>query len=303
MGWRATRREFLGRAGAASLVALAGPPGSAPAWRRAHRRRGALARRLRGTLVLPGQAGYAAAKAIYNPRLDIAPRAIAFCETPGDVAQVIAFARARRWPVAARSGRHSFAGLFEHARDRGRRLAHASCPLRPGLGRPCGRGRGQLAGRLRRGSCSDTGSPCRSATCPTVGIAGLALGGGFGHLVRRAGLLCDSLEAVDLVLADGRRVRASARSAPDLFWASRGGGGGNFGVATEFTFRTLAAVPLTTFSLSFPWARAGGGARRVAADAAAGPRPAGRRPLPGAQVAWPGGPTAHGDGERAVLRQ
>jgi FAD/FMN-containing dehydrogenase len=252
-----TRREFLGRAGAASLLALtvadrsalltdaAGPPTTQ-----------ALARRLRGVLVLPGQGGYAAAKALYNPRLDIAPRAIAFCRTPGDVAEALAFARARRWPIAARSGRHSFAG---YSNTRG--IVADVSPMRHVLYDPASGlvriGAGANLRDVYEGLVLRHGVALPTGTCPTVGVAGLALGGGFGHLMRHAGLLCDSLEAVDLVLADGRRVRASARSAPDLFWACRGGGGGNFGVATEFTFRTLAAAPLTTFSLGFAWAGAG----------------------------------------------
>ncbi len=252
-----TRREFLGRAGAASLVALtaadrAGLLADAaglPTTR-------ALARRLRGALVLPGQGGYAAAKALYNPRLDIRPRAIAFCQTPGDVAEVLAFARARGWPVAARSGRHSFAG---YSNTRG--IVADVSPMRHVLyDRASGLVRIGAGANLRDvydGLVRRHGVALPTGTCPTVGIAGLALGGGFGHLMRHAGLLCDSLEAVDLVLADGRRVRASTRSAADLFWACRGGGGGNFGVATEFTFRTLAAAPVTTFSLDFAWAGAG----------------------------------------------
>ncbi|MCA1690223.1 MAG: FAD-dependent oxidoreductase, partial [Actinobacteria bacterium] len=105
-----TRRELLGRAAAgASALALGEPllPRAAAAAVPSTR---SLARGLHGSLVLPGQPGYPAAKAIYNPRLDIAPRAIAFCRTAGDVSRVIGFARARHWPIAARSGRHSFAG-------------------------------------------------------------------------------------------------------------------------------------------------------------------------------------------------
>ncbi|HEU0316034.1 MAG TPA: FAD-dependent oxidoreductase, partial [Solirubrobacteraceae bacterium] len=252
-----TRREFLGRAGAASLVALTAADRTGllaeaaglPTTR-------ALARRLRGALVLPGQGGYGAAKALYNPRLDIPPRAIAFCQTPGDVAEVLAFARARGWPVAARSGRHSFAG---YSNTRG--IVADVSPMRQVLyDRSSGLVRIGAGANLRdvyEGLVLRHGVALPTGTCPTVGIAGLALGGGFGHLMRHAGLLCDSLEAVDLILADGRRVRASARSAADLFWACRGGGGGNFGVATEFTFRTLAAGPVTTFSLDFAWAGAG----------------------------------------------
>jgi FAD/FMN-containing dehydrogenase len=248
-----TRRELLGRAAAgAGLLALGEPllplaaAAAAPSTR-------SLARGLHGSLVLPGQPGYAAAKAIYNPRLDIPPRAIAFCRTASDVSRVIGFARARHWPISARSGRHSFAG---YCNTRG--IVADVSPMRHVLFDPATRtvriGAGANLRDIYEGLVVRHGVALPTGTCPTVGVAGLALGGGFGRLMRRAGLLCDSLEAVEMVLADGRRVRASGHSAPDLFWASRGGGGGNFGVATEFTFRTQPAAPVTTFSLSFPWA-------------------------------------------------
>jgi len=108
MGERHTRRQFVRRGSAAVLVAASTPAllaGSAPAATTAE-----LGRRLRGSLVIPRDAGWDAARALRNPRLDVAPRAIAFCETTDDVAQVVRFARARGWPVAGRGGRHSFAG-------------------------------------------------------------------------------------------------------------------------------------------------------------------------------------------------
>jgi FAD/FMN-containing dehydrogenase len=248
-----TRRELLGSAGAVSLLALGGPLGVAAAAAPTTR---TLGRRLRGTLVLPGQPAYAAAKALANPRLDIPPRAIAFCASASDVADVIAFARARRWPLAARSGRHSFAG---YSNTRGivadvSRLRHVLYDGRTGTVRI---GAGANLQDIYEGLVLRHGVALPLGTCPTVGVAGLTLGGGFGHLVRRAGLLCDNLLAVELVLADGRHVRASSGTNADLFWACRGGGGGNFGIATEFTFRTLPAAPVTTFSLAFAWAGAG----------------------------------------------
>jgi FAD/FMN-containing dehydrogenase len=95
-----------------------------------------------------------------------------------------------------------------------------------------------------------------AGSCPTVGIAGLALGGGVGVLGRSYGLTADRLQRVELVTADGTLHRADSGTDSDLYWSSRGGGGGNFGVATSFTVSTVPAPAVTTFSLSWPWAAA-----------------------------------------------
>ena len=101
-------------------------------------------------------------------------------------------------------------------------------------------------------------------SCPTVGIAGLALGGGIGVFGRKYGLTRDNLRAVSLVTADARHVRADALDHSDLWWASRGGGGGNFGVATSFTFDVHPMPEVTLFTLQFPWDAATDRARRLA---------------------------------------
>lgn len=88
-------------------------------------------------------------------------------------------------------------------------------------------------------------------SCPTVGIAGLTLGGGIGVLTRKFGLTCDQLVSARAVTADGEIRTLSAESEPDLFWAIRGVGGGNFCIATEFTFTTAPATDLTVFTVDY----------------------------------------------------
>jgi hypothetical protein len=102
-----------------------------------------------------------------------------------------------------------------------------------------------------------------------TGIGGLTLGGGMGWLTRQAGLACDNLESVEIVVADGRVLRASAEENPDLFWAVRGGGG-NFGVVTEFEYRLHEVGPMIQFALLFWEVERGTEALRAIREAVAG---------------------------------
>src|SRR5258707_114470 len=91
-----------------------------------------------------------------------------------------------------------------------------------------------------------------SGSCPTVGTAGLTLGGGLGADARRSGLTCDALVSASIVLPSGELITASPDDHADLFWALRGGGGGNFGVVTSFTFRTFPVTDRDVVALVFP---------------------------------------------------
>ncbi len=253
MGERHTRRQFVRRGSAAALAVAAAPAlltAAAPAATTAE-----LRRRLHGTLVTPRDPGWPLARALYNPRLDVTPRAIAFCASSADVSQVVRFARSRGWPVAARGGRHSFAGysnapggivadlsrLDAVELDRDRRVVRV--------------GGGANVLDVFRDLVVAHGLVLPVGTCPTVGIAGLTLGGGFGRLMRRAGVTADSLRAATVVLADGRVVRCSEKTRPDLFWALRGGGAG-YAIITQMRFAAVAAAEPIAFTLSYPWAQA-----------------------------------------------
>lgn len=257
MDQRHTRRRFLRRSGAA--FAAAGAPAllsaAAPAAPRPATTTAELRGRLRGTLLTPLDHGWFAARSLWNPRLDVSPRAIAFCETAGDVAEVVRFARRRGWPVAARGGRHSFGGYGNAAGgvvadvsrldavrlDRGRHTATI--------------GGGANVLDVYSGLVLAHGMALPAGTCPSVGIGGLTIGGGFGRLMRRYGLTADSLRSATVVLADGRVVRCAADRRADLFWALRGGGAG-FGVVTELRFAVRRPSDPISFTLTFPWARA-----------------------------------------------
>ena len=275
-----SRRQFLRDLGigaaAATLAACSGPgkrsasgstapppsgpppPGPAPSppaspgppdW-------AALRSRLRGTLTLPGDPGYAAAARGYNPLFDAnQPAAVAACAGPSDVQACLAAASAARIPVAARSGGHSYAGFSAPPGGLVVDLAPmAAIDLHPDGTATVGAG----ARLIDVYNVLGTAGRCLpGGSCPTVGIAGLTLGGGVGVLTRQLGLTIDHLVSAAAVTPDGVQRTASAGSEPDLFWALRGGGGGNGAVVTSFTFSTVPAPTLAVSSTSYPAGSAG----------------------------------------------
>ncbi len=194
-----------------------------------------LTARLRGELVQPADPGYAAACKVYNGMIDRHPRLIARCVDAGDVVAAVNFARTHGLALAIRGGGHNGGGLgivddglvIDLSRMRGVRVD------------PEGR-TARVAGGCVYGDVDHAthafGLATPSGVISTTGVGGLTLGGGIGHLSRKYGLAIDNVIEVDVVLADGSLVTASAHKNADLFWAVRGGGG-NFGVVTSFLFR------------------------------------------------------------------
>jgi FAD/FMN-containing dehydrogenase len=253
-----TRRELLLR-GAAAFAAASAPGllGGGPVLAAAPPANSIaeLRRRLRGPVLRPTDAGWGDAKALWNPRLEVSPRAIAFCETVGDVSEVVRFARHRGWPVAARGGRHSFAG---YSNAIGGIVADVSRidAVTLDRDRPIVRvGGGANVLDVYRELVVGHAMALPVGTCPTVGVCGLTLGGGFGRLMRRHGVTADSLRAATVVLADGRVVQCSESQRSDLFWALRGGGAG-YGVVTELRFAVRRPSDPLAFTLTFAWERA-----------------------------------------------
>ena len=206
-------------------------------------------------LLRPGQAGYPRARLLFDPRFDYQrPAGVAYCRTPADVALCLSFVRRFGMPVAARSGGHSYAGwsvtsglVVDVTEMNSFRLGPGGRSVTVGTGLHLIDFYHRLAGH---------GLAVPAGSCPTVGVAGLTLGGGVGVLGRAYGLTCDNLEAVQVVTADGSILDADASHHGDLYWACRGGGGGNFGVATSLTFRTHRLARLVLFFLSWPWPQA-----------------------------------------------
>jgi FAD/FMN-containing dehydrogenase len=210
---------------------------------------------LRGELITPGQAGYDAARRLWNPSFDRKPALIVRCAGAADVRQAVSFAAAHGLLTAVRGGGHSLSG--QSCCDGG--LVVDVSPMRAVEVDPIAKlarvEAGALLGELDRESLA-FGLATPVGTWADTGVAGLTLGGGVGRIGRRFGLTCDNLTALELVTADGRWQRASATENPDLFWALRGGGG-NYGVVTLFVFRLHAVEPMMFGgSISYPLADA-----------------------------------------------
>jgi len=202
-----------------------------------------------GAVLAPGDDGYDAARALWNGDIDRRPTAIAQCATAEHVAAALTYAREQDMEVAVRGGGHSFAG---HGVCEDGLMIDLS-PMRTVA----------IDGSARRARCSggttwaelDAAAQAHGLAVPGgvishTGVAGLTLGGGVGWLTRRAGLSCDNLLSARVVTADGRIITASADEHPDLHWALRGGGG-NFGVVTEFDFALHEVGPLVQLGLFF----------------------------------------------------
>jgi hypothetical protein len=190
---------------------------------------------LRGNLIEPNDPGYEAARKVYNRMIERRPRLIARCADVADVMAAVKFGREENLLVAIRGGGHNACGLG--VCDDG--LVIDLSPMNYVHVDPKKKTVLVGGGALWRDVDHAThpfGLAVPSGIISTTGVAGLALGGGLGYLTRRHGLTIDNLLAVEMVLADGRLVTASAKENADLFWAVRGGGG-NFGVVTSFLFK------------------------------------------------------------------
>ena len=218
-----------------------------------------LQKAIRGHVFRAHDADFAAVAHVFNTRFDhILPQAVARPVDGTDVRNAIRFTAARGVRVRARSGGHSYAGystlangiVLDLRRLNAVRFDKPSGLVTVGAG-------AQLidlyAGLAPHGVVVPGGS------CPSVGVAGVTLGGGFGLASRHLGLTIDSLHSVKIVTADGHLRTVDQHSDPDLFWAVRGGGGGNFGIVTQFVFRTHPVPARSTyFQVRWPWPSANG---------------------------------------------
>jgi len=217
-----------------------------------------------GNVMVPSSEGYEDARALWNGDIDRKPAVIAQCRTADEVASALEFGREEGLEIAVRGGGHNFAG---HG------VCHAGLmidlsPMRdvqvdPGARRArCG---GGTTWAELDAATQVHGLATPGGVISHTGVGGLTLGGGIGWLTRRAGLSCDNLVSAQVVTADGRLLTASESEKPDLYWALRGGGG-NFGVVTEFEFALHEVGPEVHLGLFFWGVQQGVDALRFVRD-------------------------------------
>jgi FAD/FMN-containing dehydrogenase len=209
----------------------------------------ALQAALTGLVLDPDDPGYDAARTVWNADIDRRPAVIARCQSAADVAAAIEFARQQGLVISVRGGGHNPSGS---AVVDGGMMIHLGGINGVSVD-PAAR-RVRVGGGARLGDM-DTATQAHSlaTTAGTVshtGVGGLTLGGGVGWLGHRHGLAIDNLVSAEVVTADGRVLRTSQQDKPDLFWALRGGGG-NFGIVTEFEFRLHEVGSMVDFGMFF----------------------------------------------------
>lgn len=208
--------------------------------------------KVKGRVVVPSDTDYLEAREDYNGRFNSHPKAIIYCENEHDISQTVKWARENNLNVSIRSGGHSYEGfsviddgvvidvskLDKIKIEASKKTAIVGSgvtllPLYEAL----------WAKRM----------VVPAGSCSSVGIGGSTLGGGFGLLARNMGLTCDNLIGVKLVDATGEIIEANEQKNSDLLWACKGGGGGNFGVVTEFTFKTHPIQNVTVFRVKWKY--------------------------------------------------
>lgn len=211
--------------------------------------------KLSGRIVLKGEPNYDKARLVsnYYTSKNKFPQVIVYCQNTQDVQNAVLWARCKKVPIRIRSGGHHHEGystgngaiLIDVSEMKDLKVDKSTniATIQPGLNNL------ELYSRLFEKGLTHVGG-----TCSEVGLSGLVLSGGMGPLLRRVGLTCDTLISVEMVDAKGRIIHASRDNEhKDLFWATCGGGGGNFGVITSMNIKVYPAADVTWFNIGWDW--------------------------------------------------
>jgi FAD/FMN-containing dehydrogenase len=205
-----------------------------------------------GTVVTPADGRYEQARRIWNERFDCRPDAVVYPRDTAEVAAAVSYARDNSVPFRIRSGGHNVEGFcvldgglvidMSQLTDMSVSRDGSRATVSPGV----------LLGDVYA-NLWDAGTTIPAGVCPDVRIGGHVLGGGVGMMVRSRGMLVDSLVSLTMVDAQGNVLEVDDHSHPDLMWACRGGGGGNFGIATSFTFEPKPVADVTLATMKWDW--------------------------------------------------
>jgi FAD/FMN-containing dehydrogenase len=200
-------------------------------------------------LLRPTSSNFNTYEPAYNKRTMLRPQLRALCKTPNAVRVMVDWARTNAVPFALRSGGHCYEGFCESTsvvidtRLMNKvQIDTAAGSVKVGAGAALGDIYKAIGGK---------NFAIPAGSCPTVGVSGHVLGGGFGLLGRQLGLACDSLQSVEIVNGQAQIVTADAQHQPDLFWACRGGGGGSFGAVTGFRFKLHPIGQVVVFGVTW----------------------------------------------------
>ena len=246
---------MLLRRGAGLAAALAGWQLAGGASGAVDPRLKALQKLVKGPVLAPPPAASPQARVVIPQRFDHTyPLGVVQPLSAADVSQIVLWAKKSKVRLAIRGGGHSYAG---YSTGTGlvvdlRRMSSVSLSSTSGIV-TVGAGAQLIDVEAR---LAPAGRAIPSGSCASVGIAGLALGGGHGFSSRKFGLTSDNVTSLGMVTADGRYLHCSAHQNPDLFWACRGGGGGNFGIVTYFDVMSHSVPDVSTFLISWPWSQA-----------------------------------------------
>ena len=216
----------------------------------------ALQRDIDGKVYQRGDNGFAKAHQLFDPRFDsLHPLGVVECTSAADVITTIKWAKQQKLHCRPKAGGHSYVGasamkgglIIDTSRITQVSYDSSSKIATIGAGKQLYDAHAALANHKRT---------IPTGTCPTVAAAGLTLGGGIGIASRQFGLTCDQLSGLTMVTADAKKRTVNADKNTDLFWASKGGGGGNFGIVTSMHFHTQPTYRMGFFLMTFPWSHA-----------------------------------------------